>query len=88
MVVLDEAHRIKNIEGGQWAQAALAIAKFANARVILTGTPAPNGYEDLLNLFEFIWPDKRIVSAPANYLKEISGSKTPSAKTSRRNIDR
>lgn len=47
MVVLDEAHKIKNTEGGKQAEAILSIAKYAKSRVILTGTPAPNGYQDI-----------------------------------------
>jgi len=57
MVVVDEAHRIKNAEG-VWGSSAIEIAKEATARVILTGTPVPNGYEDLFNLYRFIYPFK------------------------------
>ena len=57
MVVVDEAHRIKNAEG-VWGNSAIEIAKEATARVILTGTPVPNGYEDLYNLYRFIYPFK------------------------------
>ena len=57
MVIVDEAHRIKNTEG-VWGQAAIEIAKEANSRIVLTGTPAPNGYEDLFNLIQFIYPYK------------------------------
>lgn len=57
MVVVDEAHRIKNSEG-VWGQSAVEIAKEATARIILTGTPVPNGYEDLYNLFQFLYPFK------------------------------
>ena len=55
MVVIDEAHKIKNPDG-RWGSAAVEIAKEAAARVILTGTPVPNGYEDLYNLFQFLYP--------------------------------
>lgn len=61
MIVLDEAHRIKKIEDGIWSQAALKLAPYANSRIILTGTPAPNGYEDLYNIFKFIYPRKNII---------------------------
>ncbi|MBO1307810.1 DEAD/DEAH box helicase [Enterococcus sp. 669A] len=61
LFVLDEAHKIKNTSGGSIATAALDLAVYANSRVILTGTPAPNGYRDLYNLFEFIWPKKGII---------------------------
>ena len=57
MVVVDEAHKIKNHEG-HWGRSAVEIAKEAKSRVILTGTPAPNGYEDLYNLYQFLYPYK------------------------------
>ncbi len=57
MVVVDEAHRIKNPEG-VWGQSVTEISKEAISRVVLTGTPVPNGYQDLFNLFKFIYPYK------------------------------
>ena len=45
----DINHYIKNTQGGAIARGALEIANYASSRVILTGTPAPNGYEDLSN---------------------------------------
>jgi SNF2 family DNA or RNA helicase len=72
MVVLDEAHKIKNTDGGVIASSALQMAKYCKARVILTGTPAPNGYEDLYNLYKFIWPTKSIISFQQNQLKDMS----------------
>lgn len=57
LVVVDEAHRIKNADG-IWGRSAIEIAKEATSRVVLTGTPAPNGYEDLFNLVQFIYPYK------------------------------
>ncbi len=74
MVVLDEAHKIKNTEGGKWAEAVLSIAKFAKSRVVLTGTPAPNGYQDLNNLYRFIWPTKDIIGYPVYWLQNLSKS--------------
>jgi superfamily II DNA or RNA helicase len=74
MVVLDEAHKIKNTEGGIWAQSILSIAKYCKSRVVLTGTPAPNGYEDIYNLYNFIWPDKNIIDYHLYQLKEMSGN--------------
>lgn len=73
MLVLDEAHKIKNTDGGRTAEGILKISKHARSRVVLTGTPAPNGYQDLVNLFKFIWPTKKIIKYPAPYLKELSG---------------
>jgi len=77
MLVLDEAHRIKNVNGTKWAEAALSIAKYASSRVILTGTPAPNGYLDLWNLYKFIWPDRDIIGFPQHYLDYLSEDNTP-----------
>ena len=57
MVVVDEAHRIKNPEG-VWGQSITTISKEAVSRVVLTGTPVPNGYQDLFNLYKFIYPFK------------------------------
>ncbi|MCX6756186.1 MAG: DEAD/DEAH box helicase [Candidatus Nomurabacteria bacterium] len=57
MVVIDEAHRIKNPEG-VWGKSVVEISKEAKSRVVLTGTPVPNGYEDLYNLFQFLYPYK------------------------------
>lgn len=72
MVVLDEAHKAKNTNGGVIAQSVLAISKHATARIVLTGTPAPNGYEDLYNLFKFIWPNKNVIGYRVNQLCDIT----------------
>ena len=56
MLVLDEAHRMKLGLRGAWGAACLAIAPYARHRLILSGTPAPNGPQDLENLFAFVWP--------------------------------
>ena len=72
MVVLDEAHKIKNTSGGKTAASVLQIAQFCSARVVLTGTPAPNGYEDLYNLYKFIWPTKKIIPFEVYQLKDMS----------------
>jgi SNF2 family DNA or RNA helicase len=55
MVVVDEAHRIKNQIGKQ-ALATLEASSNAKSRIVLTGTPLPNGYQDLYNLYKFIYP--------------------------------
>src|ERR1043166_4759856 len=72
MVVLDEAHKVKNAAGGVWADAVLKIARSCIARVVLTGTPAPNGYEDLFNLFRFIWPDHDVIKYHVQHLRDMS----------------
>lgn len=76
MVVLDEAHKIKNTDGGIIAKSVLEIAKYCRARIVLTGTPAPNGYEDLYNLYKFLWPTKNIIKFHLNQLREITNDRT------------
>ena len=75
MVVLDEAHRIKSLDG-IWAQAILSFAKFASSRVVLTGTPAPYGYQDLYNLYKFIWPTKKIIPYSPGVLESLTNMST------------
>lgn len=72
MVVLDEAHRIKNVEDGVQSFAALQLSKYAKSRVILTGTPAANSYKDLVNLYKFIWPSKNIIGYSVAQLENMS----------------
>lgn len=76
MVVLDEAHKIKNVYGGVWAESALSLSKLpaVNSRVVLTGTPAPNGYQDIYNLYQFIWPNRQIIRYRVNQLTEMSAN--------------
>ncbi|MFF2605055.1 DEAD/DEAH box helicase [Arthrobacter koreensis] len=56
MLVLDEAHRMKLGSEGAWGRSCLTLGPYATNRMILTGTPAPNGSKDLENLFSFVWP--------------------------------
>lgn len=72
MVVLDEAHRIKNAEDGIQSNAALKLADYAKSRVILTGTPAANSYVDLFNLYKFIWPSNNIIGYSVAQLANMS----------------
>lgn len=56
MIILDEAHRMKLGADGAYGAACLALGPRSRRRLILTGTPAPNGAKDLENLFGFVWP--------------------------------
>jgi SNF2 family DNA or RNA helicase len=60
MLVLDEAHKIKN-PNAKRSNALLSFSNHAKSRIILTGTPLTNGLVDLYNLFEFIWPKKNLI---------------------------
>ncbi len=61
LLVIDESHYIKRFAGGVWADALLSIAPNAKRRVILTGTPMPNGYMDLWSQITFLWPGKQVL---------------------------
>ncbi|MEO3798449.1 DEAD/DEAH box helicase [Nonomuraea sp. B1E8] len=56
MLILDEAHRMKLGARGTYGSACLALGPLAQRRLVLTGTPAPNGARDLENLLSFVWP--------------------------------
>jgi hypothetical protein len=81
LLVLDEAHRMKRGPTGVWGAVCLALGPYATRRLILTGTPAPNGPRDLENLFAFVWPGQgRAVVSRAldgNDLRAASGLLRP-----------
>ncbi|MFJ7048857.1 DEAD/DEAH box helicase [Streptomyces sp. NPDC101112] len=64
MIILDEAHRMKLGARGIYGSACMALGPLARRRLILTGTPAPNGARDLENLLSFVWPGhgRRVVT--------------------------
>lgn len=72
MVVLDEAHKVKSTNGGIIANIVMDLSKWCSSRVILTGTPAPNGYEDLYNLFHFIWPQYDVIKYNVGQLRDMT----------------
>lgn len=61
-LVIDEAHYIKQVNGN-WASAVLNIANHARFRCILTGTPIPNSFSDIYNLFDFLWPQNATIES-------------------------
>ena len=61
LMVIDESHYIKRFDGGVWSNALLTIAPHATRRVILSGTPMPNGYTDLWSQMTFLWPGKQLL---------------------------
>ncbi len=65
LLILDEAHRMKLGSDGAYGAACMALGPQARRRMILTGTPAPNGAKDLENLMAFVWPGhgRRAVSS-------------------------
>jgi len=71
LVILDEAHYIKRPQGGKIAETVLTLAKYADYRVILTGTPMPNSLEDLWSQFAFLWNERSPLGSVESYLQEI-----------------
>ena len=71
LLIIDEAHKIKNPNAAV-TEAILEISKAASARIILTGTPMPNGYEDLYSLTKTFSPFRDILPYQYNQLKKMS----------------
>jgi SNF2 family DNA or RNA helicase len=61
LLVLDESHNIKRFEGGTWAPVLIDVGVYAQRRIILTGTPAPNSISDLWSQMTFLWPNPSIL---------------------------
>ena len=71
LLIVDEAHKVKN-PNAEVTKAICEITKFANSRIILTGTPMPNGYEDLSSLFFIFSPFKEIIPYKYGQLKDFT----------------
>jgi SNF2 family DNA or RNA helicase len=72
-VVLDEAHRIKRGAAGVHGRAVLDLAYVARRRDVLTGTPAPQGANDLVALMRFLYPGQDRAILPASAYDESKG---------------
>ena len=62
-----ESHYIKRFTDGVRSNAILTLAPFATRRVILSGTPMPNGYLDLWSQMTFLWPGKQLLDERNTY---------------------
>ncbi|MGW0944311.1 DEAD/DEAH box helicase [Streptomyces sp. NPDC002623] len=72
-VVLDEAHRIKKGEAGVHGRAVLDLAFAARRRDVLTGTPAPQGANDLVAPIRFLYPGQDRKILPRGAYTEANG---------------
>lgn len=72
LLVLDESHNIKNIELGPWPRTVIALAPFAERRMILTGTPAPHSLLDLWSQFTFLWPSEVVLRDRLGYEQRVA----------------
>lgn len=75
LLIIDEAHKEKNPDA-KITKAVLEIAKYVNCRIILTGTPMPNGYEDLFSLMKIYSPYEKILPYSYSDLKRFSKNGT------------
>ncbi|MFJ2702081.1 DEAD/DEAH box helicase [Streptomyces sp. NPDC087428] len=78
LMVLDEAHRMKLGVRGTYGTTCMTLGPLARHRLILTGTPAPNGAKDLESLLSFVWPghgrhavDKAVGGGDLKYASKI-----------------
>lgn len=76
-VVIDESTILKNfhgmhraIKGGQFGRSIMNVAANASHRVIMSGTPAPNGPDDLWGQFSFLDPDGVLLEPSFNDFRE------------------
>lgn len=70
-MILDESHNIKNSKGA-YSKAVRNVGSFArNTKLILTGTPAPQGRDDLLAQAEFLRNKKMNVDECVEWIRQI-----------------
>ncbi len=71
LLILDESHYIKNFEGGVWSENVLELGRLAKRRLILTGTPAPNNFNDLWSQFTFLWPSMGLLGERVAFKAQV-----------------
>jgi len=54
-MMLDESHKMKAGEAGETGRTLLNLAHLANRKLILSGTPMPNSYSDLVAQYNFLF---------------------------------
>jgi len=62
LIVVDEAHNIKKIDG-KWSRAILKLANLTKYKVILTGTPMPQDFKDFYNYLDFLYDQNEIINS-------------------------
>lgn len=71
-MILDESHHIKSFHEGIHANVVRKIGKYAKRRLILSGTPVPNGLEDLWSQFTFLWPNEKLLGTKAAFKARLA----------------
>jgi superfamily II DNA or RNA helicase len=64
-VIFDECHRLKN-STGQWGKAGFKITLIAKGFILLSATPTPNSWEDMINYFKMF----RLTPNKTQFLKK------------------
>lgn len=71
LLVIDESHYIKRLNNGVWAEELLRLSPYAVYRIISTGTPMPNGLNDLYTQMTFLWPGKELLGEKNRFKYEL-----------------
>lgn len=71
MLVLDESHYVKRLNGGVWANTVRDLAPLARRRVALSGTPVPNGILDIWSQMTYLWPDPPLLGSRDQFKDRI-----------------
>lgn len=66
-VIFDECHRLKN-STGKWGKAGHKLTIVARGFILLSATPTPNGYEDMINYFKMF----RLTPNKTQFLKKYA----------------
>jgi hypothetical protein len=74
MLVVDESHRIKRFRGGAWAPALVDIAVGCRIRMILSGTPMPQGGRDLYTQLSVLWPNGELTGSKDAFATKVDSS--------------
>lgn len=74
LLILDESHYVKKPSGGILSESVLELAKYAKRKLILSGTPMPNGLADLWSQISFLWIDRLPLGTTNQYLNQISNT--------------
>ncbi|QRR11622.1 DEAD/DEAH box helicase [Burkholderia sp. MS455] len=68
-VYLDESHRIKSGTTKQTARAVLGLSHLPAGKLIMSGTPMPQAFDDLVPQFAFLYPEIEVT--PVNVIDKI-----------------
>ena len=71
MLIVDESHRVKRFRGGLWAPALRRLAKRAKVRMVLSGTPMPQGGRDLFSQMNVLWPDGQLTGTAGAFAADV-----------------